>query len=135
MPMRLTAVVAAIQFMIAALVVCADANAQPRRLSIKNDETIEIGTVYYIMQCRSIMIGLPEIEMLESPPGVKLSIREEPVLPRAQGCAAKVPGGTLMMTAKDVKEKVEGTMTYRLKYKTKDGERQTGNSYIVSVFP
>jgi hypothetical protein len=137
MPIRLSAVVAAIQFMIAALVVSADGNAQsgPRRLAVKNDESIEIGLVYYVVNCRSIMIGMPELEMLEGPPEVKLSIREEPVLPRVQGCAAKVPGGTMILTAKGVKDKVEMKMTYRLKYKTKDGERQTSGSYIVSLFP
>lgn len=108
---------------------------QPRRLALKNGESIEIGTVYWVVNCRSIMLGMPDVEVLEGPPGLKLSIQEGPVLPRRQGCAAKVPGGTLMMTANGVTEKTEARLTYRIKYKTKDGDRQSSNTFIVSLFP
>ena len=64
-----------------------------------------------------------------------LSIREGQVLPRRQGCATKVSGGTLMLTAKNVSEKAEAKFVYRVKYKTKDGDRQISNTYIVSLFP
>jgi len=66
---------------------------------------------------------------------LKLSIREEPVLPRRQGCAANVPGGMLLLMAKGVTEKIEAKLTYRVKYSTKDGPRQTSSAYIVSLFP
>ena len=36
------------------------------------------------------MIGLPEIEVMEGPSAVALSIKEEPVLPRRHSCAAMV---------------------------------------------
>ena len=81
------------------------------------------------------MVGLPEIEVLEGPTEVSLSVREEPVLPRRQGCAKKIPGGTLMLTAKGVTEPVEAKLAYRVKYKTKDGDRQTSQVYIVSLYP
>ena len=81
------------------------------------------------------MIGLPEVEILEGPPEVALTIKAEQVLPRRQGCAAKVPGGKLMLSAKEVAESKEAKLTYRLKYKTKDGDRQTSGTYIVSLFP
>src|SRR5690242_18994658 len=80
----------------------------PARLAIKNGERIELYAVYYVSHCRSIMIGLPEIEVLEGPPELSLSIREEAVLPRRQGCAAKVQGGTLLLTARDVTDKIKG---------------------------
>jgi hypothetical protein len=107
----------------------------PQRLAIKNGESIELHPVYYVSHCHSIMIGLPEIEVLEGPPELGLSIREEPVLPRRQGCAAKVPGGTLLLIAKGVTEKMEAKLMYRVKYSTKDGQRQTSSAYIVSLFP
>ena len=107
----------------------------PQRVAIKNGESIELHPVYYVSQCHSIMIGLPEIEVLEGPPELRLSIREEPVLPRRQGCAVKVPGGTLLLMAKGVTEKTEAKLTYRVKYTTKDGQRQTSSAYIVSLFP
>src|SRR6516225_7604670 len=106
----------------------------PQRLAIKNGESIELHPVYYVSHCRSVMIGLPEIEVLEGPPELTFSIREEPVLPRRQGCAARVPGGTLLLMAKGVTEKMEAKLTYRVKYSTKDGPRQTSSAYIVSVF-
>jgi hypothetical protein len=107
----------------------------PQRLAIKNGESIELHPVYYVSHCHSVMIGLPEIEVLEGPPELKLSIREEPVLPRRQGCAAKVPGGMLLLMAKGVTEKIEAKLTYRVKYSTKEGPRQTSSAYIVSLFP
>jgi hypothetical protein len=39
------------------------------------------------------------------------------------------------MTAKQVSEPTEGKLVYRLKYKTKDGDRQTSQSYQVSLYP
>lgn len=39
------------------------------------------------------------------------------------------------ISAKSVTERTEAKLTFRLKYKTKDGDRQISNSYIVSLFP
>jgi hypothetical protein len=111
------------------------AQTSPARLAIKNGESIELHSIYYVSHCRSIMVGLPEIEVLEGPPELSLSIREEPVLPRRQGCAAKVAGGTLLLTAKDVSDKIHANLIYRLKYLTKDGPRETSSTYFVSLFP
>lgn len=137
MQMGLTAVVAASVLVGAGLGSHGAANAQDtlRRISVKNGESVDLGTVYYVSNCRSIMVGLPDIEVLEGPSGVALSIREEPVLPRRQSCAAKVAGGTLVLTAKDVTEPAEAKLTYRLNYKTKDGPRQSSGALIVSLFP
>jgi hypothetical protein len=133
----LTAFLVAIQFSIAGAVIGTGAQAQsePRRIAAKNGESIDLGPVYWVMNCRSIMIGIPEIEVLEGPPEVTLSIREEKVLPRRFGCAAKVSGGTLILSAKGITEPAESKLTYRLKYKTKDGDRQTSNAYTISLFP
>ena|ERR1043166_3208188 len=114
---------------------CTDAQAQPSRLALRNGETIEIGTVYYVSNCRSIMIGLPEIEILEGPAEVSFAIKAEDVVPRRFGCAGKVPGGKLTLTARGITERTEANLIYRLKYKTKEGDRQTSNAYIVSLFP
>lgn len=118
-------------------VVGIDANAQssPRRLMVKNGESVEVGTVYYVANCRSIMVGLPQIEVLEGPPEVTLSIKEEPVLPRTQGCAKKVAGGTIMLTAKGIAAPAESKLAYRVNYKTRDGDRQTSRTYLISLYP
>lgn len=118
-----------------AAVLCSSGAQAQNRVALKSGDSVELGSVYWVSNCRSIMIGLPEIEILEGPPEVTLAIKEGPVLPRRQNCAAKVPGGTLVASAKDIKEPGEAKLTYRLKYKTKDGDRQRGNVYFVSVFP
>jgi len=113
-----------------------DGRAQTEtRIVLKAGESVEIRTVYYVSNCRSIMIGLPEVEMLEGPPQIALSVKEGMILPRRQNCANRIPGGTLMATAKDISEPLEGKVTYRLKYKTKDGERQRGGTFLLSLFP
>ncbi len=119
---------------LAGIGVSTHANAQDR-LMVKNGESIEIGVVYWVSHCRSIMVGLPAIEVLEGPSQVTLSIREEPVLPRRQGCANKVAGGTVVLTAKGVSEPADGKLAYRVNYKTRDGDRQTSRAYRVSLYP
>jgi hypothetical protein len=114
----------------------ADAQTQPSRVALKNGEAIEIATVYFISNCRSIMIGLPEIEILEGPAELSLAIKQEQVVPRRFGCVTNVPGGKLILTAKSsVTERTEVNLIYRLKYKTKEGDRQTSGTYIVTLFP
>jgi hypothetical protein len=110
------------------------ASAQDRR-SLRNGESIDLGILYWVSQCRSIAIGTPEVEILEGPAEVSLTVREEMVLPRRLNCPKKVQGGTLVLTAKDVTEPIQARLTYRVKYKTKDGDRQTSNVYNLSLFP
>jgi hypothetical protein len=131
-----TILVALIHFAVAGVFAgSAGAQGAPQRLALKSGETVDLGPVYWVVNCRSVMVGLPEIEILEGPPGVALNVKEAQVLPRRQGCAAKVPGGTLALTASGISEPAEGKLVYRLKYKTKDGERQGSGTYTVSLFP
>ncbi len=105
------------------------------RVVLKAGESVELMTVYWVTNCRSVMIGIPEIEVLEGPQQVTLNIKEAMVLPRRQGCANRVPGGVLTATAKDVQEPTEAKLTYRLKYKIKDGDRPRGYVYLLSLYP
>jgi hypothetical protein len=134
---RLKAAAIVVAILLAGAAIGVDANAQssPRRLIVKSGESIEIGTVYYVSQCRSIMVGMPDIEVLEGPSEVSLSIREEPVLPRTQGCAKKIAGGTIVLTAKAITEPGESKLAYRVNYKTRDGDRQTSRTYLISLYP
>jgi uncharacterized protein involved in tolerance to divalent cations len=51
-------------------------------------------------------------------------------------CTNKVPGGKLILTTKgSVTEKKEVNLIYRLKYKTKEGDRQISGTRIVTLFP
>jgi hypothetical protein len=113
---------------------CIGVHAQTR-IALKSGESTELGLVYYISSCRSIMIGSPEVEILEGPPELTLSFKPGMVLPRAQNCAKSVQGGTLIVTAKDISEPKQTTLIYRIKYKTKEGDRQRSGTYRVSLFP
>jgi hypothetical protein len=119
----------------AAAVALSPAAMAQERITLKSGESAELGPVYWVAQCRSIMIGLPVIEILEGPPGVSLSIKEGMVLPRRQNCATPVAGGTLVLSARDITEPAEAKLAYRLKYKTKDGERVRGNIFNLSLYP
>ena len=104
-----------------------------QRVAVKNGESVELGTVYYVSNCRSIMLGKPEIEVLDGPKEVELSVKEGMVIPRRFNCAKPVAGGTIVLTAKDVAEPMDSTLTYR--DKTKDGDRQVSQVYKLSLFP
>jgi len=126
--------ITALSFCAAGAALSTEANAQIR-IVLKAGESVELQSVYYISNCRSIMVGLPQVEVLEGPPQVTLSIKEGMVLPRLQECANRVRGGTLIATAKDILEPIESKMTFRLTYKTKGGDRQRGHVYLLSLFP
>ena len=106
-----------------------------QRLAVKNGETVELGTAYYISNCKSIALGKPEVEVLDGPKEVALSIKEGMVVPRKYNCSKPVAGGTVLLTARDVAEPLDSTLTYRVKYKTKDGDRQVSHVYKLSLFP
>jgi hypothetical protein len=133
--MQIRSVVFLTTFALASTITSGKLYAQDRIIALKAGESVELMTVYWVSNCRSIMIGLPEIEILEGPPQVALSIKEGMVLPRRQNCAQQVPGGILMATAKDIKERVDTKITYRLRYKTRDGDRPRAYVYRLSLFP
>ena len=132
MRMRTTTFLAVLSLVVATSFGTAQAQT---RISLKSGESVELGSVYFVANCRSIMIGLPDIEVLEGPPEITLTVKEGPVLPRRQNCANKVAGGTVIATAKEIKDRADTKLTYRLKYKTKDGDRQTSSVYNLSLFP
>ena len=105
------------------------------RIALKSGESAELQLVYGVVNCASTMVGNPEVEILEGPEELTLEIKKGNVIPRAQNCAKPVPGGTLVVTAKEVTERKDATLTYRIKYKTKQGDRQQGGAYRVSLFP
>ena len=106
-----------------------------KRIALKGGESVDLRNFFYITACRSVLIGKPEVEVLEGPEEIVVTVREEPVLPRSQNCPNTVPGGIIVATAKEVTEPKEGRLTFRLKFNTKLGPRQDSNTYIVSLFP
>ena len=78
-------------------------------------------------------MATPEVEVLQGPPEVKLSVREDMVTP--PNCSDKIKGGFVVATIGQVKQPTEAKLIFRVKYKTKDETRQTGHVYNVSLFP
>jgi hypothetical protein len=119
----------------AAVATSAQAQQNARRIALKAGESTELRDFYFVVNCQSILIGTPAVEVLEGPQEVSVTYKEVMQLPRAQGCAKEVPGGSVIATAKDVDVPKESKLTVRLTYKTKVGERQSSDVYIVSLFP
>ena len=105
----------------------------PRRIALKSGESTELRNFYAVQHCRSILIGTPVLDVLEGPKELGVTFKEGAKLPTK--CTKSVPGGSVIATAKEIKKSKEAKLTIRLKFKTKIGERQTSNSYLVSLFP
>ena len=105
------------------------------RISLKSGESVELRNAFSIRNCRSILKETPVVEVLEGPEELTLTIKPGMVVPRGSNCSNPVPGGTVVATAKDVKAPKEAKLTYRVKYKTLEGDRQTARVYLVSLFP
>jgi hypothetical protein len=130
-----TSVLAAVVAIFAIAIPFSDSKSAPRQIALKNGESVDLGNVYYTVKCKSTMIGLPEVEILDGPPELTVTVRPAMVVPRARGCTNKVPGGTLVATAKGVKESKTVKVVFRVKYKTTDGDRQVAKTYEVGLFP
>ena len=105
-------------------------------MALKSGETADLGNVFWVVNCRSLLTGPITVDIMEGPLGMTASVREQKVIPRKFNCANEVPGGHLLVTApKDVTAKIQGTLTLRLKYPTKDGDRQLSRTVNVTLFP
>lgn len=104
-------------------------------VSLKSGESADLGWVYWIANCRSILASFSGVDLLEGPKEVTLAIREGQVMARRQNCPSPVPGGTVVIKAGEVKEKYSGTIRYRVRYRTEDGDRQSSHSYRIELFP
>jgi hypothetical protein len=112
------------------------AQSNVRAIALKSGETTEMGKTYWIIRgptCRSTLQKIEGVEVLEGPPELTVTVREEQVLP--DNCGRKVPGGIVIISAKDVKTPVHGKLVYRIKYKTKDGDRQSSYIYDFALYP
>ena len=113
----------------------ADAQEEPPRISLKSGETVELRNISFTRNCRSILKETPVIEVLEGPEELTLTIKPASVVLRSDNCSNPVQGGIVVATARDVKAPKESRLTYRVKYKTLEGDRQVARVYLVSLFP
>jgi len=105
-------------------------------IALKSGESAELGQVYYIgATCKSLLKSTPEVEILDGPPGITAAIREEMVVPRSVGCAKPVPGGKLIITAKEIEDYGRARLVLRIKLKTSLGDRQYSRDVNLSLIP
>jgi hypothetical protein len=113
----------------------ADAQRNERHIALKGGESADLRNFFVVANCQSTLVGVPSVEILEGPDELTVSFRPELVLPRTLNCPKPVPGGIVVAKVGNVKEPVEAKLTFRLKFNTKAGERQTSDTYIVSLYP
>jgi hypothetical protein len=104
-------------------------------IALKSGETSEVGDVYFAQNCKSFLKATPEAEILDGPPGVSVAIKEAMVLPRAEKCANRIPGGILVISAKNVDDPSYAPITVRITYKTRDGDRKFSHVFNLSLIP
>jgi hypothetical protein len=109
--------------------------AQGQEISLKPGESADLGVVYWQSNCVSILKKIAGIDLLEGPPGIELSIRDESVAARRQNCSTKLPGGVVVLTAREIPQKFSGTIKYRVRYSTEDGDKQSSHSKEIALFP
>jgi hypothetical protein len=134
-----TAILVICQLGITGVLASAGAQAQTltgvATIALKSGESTEVGSVYYVSNCRSLLKSTPEAEVIEGPQGVTATIKEAMVIPRVQNCANRVAGGTLVVSAKDIEDASYTRLTIRITYNTRDGERKFSHVFYLSLFP
>jgi hypothetical protein len=103
--------------------------------ALKSGESVEVGNFYYILNCTSLILSTPELTILDGPPGVTASLTEAMVPARFQGCPKPVKGAKLRLSADKIEDYSQSVMTLRIKFQTKDGERQMSKSLNLTLFP
>ncbi len=127
-------IISAAAAMLAAALAAGEVCAQ-EVISLKAGESADLAGVYWIADCRSMLKGFAGVDVLDGPPGLALSIREQEVVARRQNCPNKVPGGVVVVTAREVPAKAAGLLKYRVRYETSDGPRQSTHSARIELYP
>ncbi|MFY9640238.1 MAG: hypothetical protein ACLPJW_10685 [Rhodomicrobium sp.] len=108
---------------------------QIKRIAAKSGETVDLFTVFAQANCRSTLLETPQVEVLQGPPELTLSVREQIVAVPQFECHNKLKGGMVVATVGQVKQPIEGKLIFRVKFKTKVGESQNGHTFFYSLFP
>jgi hypothetical protein len=107
-----------------------------RDIALKSGESLDIHDIYFVnANCKSVLKSLPEVEILDGPPGVTAVINPAMVVPRGYSCASPISGGKLVISAKDIEEVSYSRLVLRLNYKTFGGDEPRSEVFNVSLFP
>jgi hypothetical protein len=110
--------------------------AESATVALKSGETADLNNLYFIRNCRSLLKGKMTVEVLDGPPGLTASIREQQIVPRKGNCTKAVDGGVLVLAAaKDIKAKVEAKAIIRVKYPTTEGDKLKALEFKVILLP
>jgi hypothetical protein len=115
-----------------------DASTQLTLISIKNGETLPIyRTTVVSYHCEPIFLGVDGLDVLEGPPelSLKFELGMVPTASTLRDCPKPVNGVIVTMTAKDVTERKEAVLTFRVNLKSKQGPVQRTARYRVLMFP
>jgi hypothetical protein len=104
-------------------------------LALKSGETSEVADLYWVSNCKSLLTEKPEVTIMDGPPGVTATVEEAMVTPRIQQCPKPVKGRKLKVTAGTVDDQTNSIMTLRIRYKTRDGDRDQAMTIKMSLFP
>jgi hypothetical protein len=112
--------------------------ADEPRYSLKVGESADLGGFYWANRhCESLLIGFKDLDLLEGPPGIELSIRKEDVKDERPGCQGRmIPGGVVVLTAKAIPSKFIGIIRFRVRYKTMtEGITESTHSRNIALYP
>lgn len=109
--------------------------AQAQEVPIKGGQSADLGPVYWIEKCQSLLKRIVSVEKLSGPANVTLSIREQPVQARRQNCPGDVPGGMVVATAGTVAAAGTSPIEYRVIYDTQVGTRQSTHTRNLVMSP
>lgn len=105
-------------------------------VALRSGESIIFGDVYLVgANCRSLLTSVPEIEVMDGPPGVAVAIKEAMVVPHGHGCGRSVLGGRVTITANDIDVYSYSRMVLRITYKTPSGNLQRSQHINVALSP
>lgn len=82
-----------------------------------------------------MLTATPEVEVMDGPPGVAVSIKQAMVVPRYHGCGKPVTGGKMLFSASNIEDYSYTRMVLRVTYKTRSGNVQRSQHVNVALFP
>jgi hypothetical protein len=104
-------------------------------MALKSGESEEVQDIYWVQNCRSMLNGPPQIEVLDGPPGVTATLKEDMVLPREQNCPNKVKGAKLVVSAGQIDDPSFSQLNLRVTYDTREGIRKQSMIINLSLIP
>lgn len=104
-------------------------------MALKSGESEEVIDLYYVQNCISLLNSPPQVEVVDGPPGVTASLKEDMVLPRFQKCPGKVKGAKLMVSAGTVEDPSFSQLTVRVTFDTREGIRKQTFVINLSLIP